>query len=98
MSEITLITTYGFIYLKNPTRFWVRENYMSAGYQLRYSDDKWEHNTIYSGYDAHNLLDIRDYIVDEIAKGKTTINLRQFENKEWNHDKDLQMLSLWEGV
>lgn len=72
----TLITDYGFIYLKNPTRVWVRALHTEDGYGLFYADDDYKWNRIYWSEGSAILLDLRDKIIEAIANGEERIDIR----------------------
>lgn len=72
---ISLITEYEIMHLHNPNIF-LRRRFLPPLYALCYSDDEWEQKTIYTSDNLGRLEEIKDKIIDEIASGKTCIDLR----------------------
>ncbi len=73
---VTLITDYGFVNMQNPTEIWVSRRFLPPLYGLQFSDDKYEYKTIYTSDNKSLLFRLKDKIIDEIANGKTRIDLR----------------------
>lgn len=73
----TLITDYGFVYMKNPTTVWIKDLYTrSCPFGLFFEDDVYKRKLIYQSFNLNLLKEIKDKIIDAVANGEERIDIR----------------------